>query len=50
MAFDGDGDRLGVVDSKGHIITGDALLLIMAKDVLSRHPKSKIIADVKPAI
>lgn len=47
MAFDGDGDRLGVVDSKGHIITGDALLLIMAKDVLSRHPKSKIIADVK---
>jgi phosphomannomutase len=47
IAFDGDGDRLGVVDSKGHIITGDALLLIMAKDVLSRHPKSKIIADVK---
>lgn len=47
IAFDGDGDRLGVVDSKGNIITGDVLLLIMAKDVLSRNPKSKIIADVK---
>lgn len=47
IAFDGDGDRLGVVDSKGNIITGDVLLLIMATDVLSRNPKSKIIADVK---
>jgi len=47
MAFDGDGDRLGVVDRRGNVIWGDSLLLIMAEDLLSRHPGSKIIADVK---
>jgi phosphomannomutase len=47
FAFDGDGDRLGVVDKLGNVIWGDSLLLIMAKDLLSRHPGSKIIADVK---
>lgn len=47
MAFDGDGDRLGVVDKKGNVIWGDSLLLIMAEDLLSRHPGAKIIADVK---
>lgn len=47
FAFDGDGDRLGVVDKKGRIVWGDSLLLIMAEDLLSRHPKASIIADVK---
>jgi phosphomannomutase/phosphoglucomutase len=47
LAFDGDGDRLGVVDNEGHIIWGDRQLIILAKDVLSRHPGAAIIYDVK---
>lgn len=47
VAFDGDGDRLGIVDSKGRILWGDQLLLIFAKDLLERKPGSKVIADVK---
>ncbi len=47
IAFDGDGDRIGVVDSKGRIIWGDQLLLIFAKDILLRNPGAVIIADVK---
>lgn len=47
IAFDGDGDRLGVIDKEGEIITGDKILYILAKDLLSRHPNSKIVMDVK---
>lgn len=47
IAFDGDGDRIGVLDGKGNLISGDKLLLLFAIDVLKRKPKSKIIADVK---
>ncbi len=47
LAFDGDGDRLGVVDNEGQIIWGDRQLIILAKDVLSRHPDAAIIYDVK---
>ena len=47
VAFDGDGDRIGVVDNLGRILWGDQLLLILAKDLLKRKPGSKIIADVK---
>ena len=47
FAFDGDGDRLGVIDDKGRIISGDKLLLILAKELLKKKKKSKIIADVK---
>jgi phosphomannomutase len=47
LAFDGDGDRLGVVDHKGRVIWGDQLLVVLARDVLARHPGSPIIADVK---
>jgi len=47
IAFDGDGDRIGVVDEKGHILRCDALMTIYAKDVLSRHPGAAIIGDVK---
>jgi phosphomannomutase len=46
-AFDGDGDRLGVVDSLGRIIWGDQLLMIFAEDVLRRRPGATVIADVK---
>ncbi len=47
IAFDGDGDRIGVVDSQGTFISGDKLLLLFAIDILKKNPKSKIIADVK---
>ena len=47
MAFDGDGDRVGVVDGKGRIIWGDQLLILLASDVLKEKPGSTIIADVK---
>ena len=47
IAFDGDGDRIGVVDEQGTILRCDALMTIYAKDVLSRHPGAAIIGDVK---
>ncbi len=47
IAFDGDGDRLGIVDSKARILWGDQILLLLARDVLKRQPGATIIADVK---
>ena len=47
LGFDGDGDRIGVIDEKGEIIWGDMLVLIYARDILSREPGSKFIGDVK---
>lgn len=47
LAFDGDADRLGVVDSKGDIIWPDRVLMYLAIDVLSREPGGDIIFDVK---
>lgn len=47
LAFDGDGDRLGVVDDKGKIISPDHLLMLFAQDVLNRKKDATIIADVK---
>ena len=47
IAFDGDGDRIGVVDGEGRILFGDQLMQILAADVLARHPGSPILADVK---
>ncbi len=47
LAFDGDGDRLGVVDSSGKLIWPDRLLMYLATDVLSREPGGDIIYDVK---
>ncbi len=47
VAFDGDGDRLGVVDSKGNIIWPDRQMMLFAKDVLTLKPGSEIIYDVK---
>jgi phosphomannomutase/phosphoglucomutase len=43
LGFDGDGDRIGVVDEKGHILWNDVLVAIFAKEILERFPKSKII-------
>lgn len=47
IAFDGDGDRIGVVDEKGHILRCDTLMTIYAHDVLKDHPGAPIIGDVK---
>ncbi len=47
IAFDGDADRIGVVDDKGAILFGDQLLIVMARDVLATRPGARIIADVK---
>ena len=47
LAFDGDGDRLGVVTKAGEIIFPDRLLMLFARDVLSRQPGATIIYDVK---
>ncbi len=47
IAFDGDADRLGVVSKDGEIIYSDRLLMLFARDVLTRQPGSAIIFDVK---
>ena len=47
LAFDGDGDRLGLVAKDGEIIYPDRQLMLLAKDVLSRNPGAEIIYDVK---
>lgn len=47
VAFDGDGDRIGVVDGQGEIIWGDQLMILFSRDILSENPNQKIIADVK---
>jgi phosphomannomutase/phosphoglucomutase len=47
FGYDGDGDRLGVIDEKGNIIWGDQLLIIFAKDLLKKYPGAKIIGEVK---
>ncbi|MSP33976.1 MAG: phosphomannomutase/phosphoglucomutase [Rickettsiales bacterium] len=47
IAFDGDGDRIGVMDDEGEILWGDQLMIFFAREVLARMPDSVIIADVK---
>ena len=47
IAFDGDADRIGLVDDTGTILFGDQLLVVLARDVLKEHPGATIIADVK---
>ncbi len=47
LAFDGDGDRMTVVDSEGKMILPDQVLMVLAADVLSREPGGDIVFDVK---
>jgi phosphomannomutase len=47
IAFDGDGDRIGVVDGSGEIVPADLLLLLLARDVLKARPGTTVIGDVK---
>ena len=47
IAFDGDGDRIGVIDDTGRVLWGDQLLILFARDILRDQPGAPIIADVK---
>lgn len=47
IAFDGDGDRIGVMDDEGGILWGDQLMVFFAREVLQKNPLATIIADVK---
>lgn len=47
IGFDGDCDRIGVVDNNGRFILGDELMVLWARDILKKHPGSKIVGDVK---
>jgi phosphomannomutase/phosphoglucomutase len=47
IAFDGDGDRIGVVDETGGIIWGDELMILLSREILKEKPDSTIIAEVK---
>ncbi len=47
IAFDGDGDRVGVVDAEGTHFSADLLMVILARDLLSRHLGAKIVVDLK---
>ena len=47
IGFDGDADRIGIVDEKGNILWGDQLLTIFARDILKRNPGATIVGEVK---
>jgi phosphomannomutase len=47
IGFDGDGDRIGVIDGEGRVVWGDQLLVILAGPILAEQPGATIIADVK---
>ncbi len=47
IAYDGDADRIGVIDDKGNIIWGDHLMILFARDVLPSHPGAPVISEVK---
>jgi len=47
IAYDGDGDRIGVVDELGHILWGDELLVLFSRDILKNHPGAVVISEVK---
>ncbi|MFQ5849049.1 MAG: phosphomannomutase/phosphoglucomutase [Candidatus Binatia bacterium] len=47
IAYDGDGDRIGVVDEQGNILWGDELLVLFSRDILKRHPGAVVISEVK---
>lgn len=47
ISFDGDGDRMAIVDSEGHLYYGDQLLVLLAQDLLEEYPGSVILSEVK---
>jgi phosphomannomutase/phosphoglucomutase len=47
VGYDGDGDRIGVIDEKGNIVFGDQLMIIFSREILSRKPGATFISEVK---
>ena len=47
IAFDGDADRIGVIDARGETLWGDKLMILFARDVLARRPGAAILGEVK---
>lgn len=47
VAFDGDSDRVGVVDSHGRILWGDEMMVVFSRDILARHPGATVVSEVK---
>ena len=47
IGYDGDGDRIGIVDEKGNMIFGDLYMLIIWRDIINRYPNSKALVEVK---
>jgi phosphomannomutase/phosphoglucomutase len=47
IAYDGDADRIGVIDDKGQIIWGDKLMILFSRDILPTHPGAAVISEVK---
>ncbi len=47
LAYDGDADRIGVIDDRGEVIWGDRLMILLAREVLARHPGAAIVGEVK---
>jgi len=47
IAYDGDADRIGVVDNKGNIVFGDRLMILLSRQILKRHPGAAILGEVK---
>jgi len=47
VAYDGDADRLGVIDNRGEVVFGDKLMIIFAREILARRPGTTFISEVK---
>ncbi len=47
IAFDGDSDRIGIVDANGRVIWGDEMMVLFARDILERRPGATIVSEVK---
>jgi len=47
VGYDGDGDRIGVVDDRGNLLWGDQLMIVFSRDVLPSHPGATVISEVK---
>jgi phosphomannomutase/phosphoglucomutase len=47
IAFDGDADRIGVIDARGRVVWGDQLMIVFAREILAEHPGATFVSEVK---